>query len=317
MEFRDYYEILGVPRDATQDEIKRAYRKLARKYHPDVSEEGDAEHRFKELGEAYEVLKDPEKRAAYDQLGANWQAGQQFEPPPGWDAGFEFSGGGFTDGDASAFSDFFESLFGHGGFSRSGPMGGRQAFHARGQDHHARVLIDISDAFEESTRTITLHSPEVDDTGHVVSRERKLKVRIPRGVRQGQRIRLAGQGSRGQGEGEAGDLYLEIDFAPHPFYRVEGKDIYLDLPVTPWEAALGRKVKTPTPSGTVDLTIPAGASSGQKLRLKGRGIPSDPPGDVYVTLRIEAPVPRTDQQRALYEQMEKEMSYNPRSQMGV
>jgi len=316
MNYKDYYEILGVARDATQDDIKRAYRRLARKYHPDVSDVEDAETQFKELGEAYEVLKDPEKRAAYDQLGANWQAGQQFEPPPNWDAGFEFSGGGFTGGDDSAFSDFFESLFGRGfSFDRSGSH--QREVHAHGDDHHARVLIDINDAYEGTVRTITLKAPEVDESGHVVSKQRTLKVKIPKGVKKGQRIRLAGQGSPGMGEGSAGDLYLEIDFGPHPFYRVDGNDIYLDLPVTPWEIALRRKVKVPTPTGRVDLTIPAGATSGQKLRLKGRGLPSAPPGDVYVVLKLVTPEAKTETEVAMYEKMEKELEFNPRAGLGV
>lgn len=316
MNFKDYYDILGVNRSVTQNEIKRAYRKLARKYHPDVSDVEDAEAHFKEVGEAYEVLKDPEKRAAYDHLGENWQAGQQFEPPPNWDAGFEFGGGGFTEGDASAFSDFFESLFGRRS-NGAGAPGGQREYHAHGQDHHAKVLIDINDAYEGAARTITLQAPEVDATGHVVNRQRVLKVKIPKGVQQGQRIRLAGQGSPGMGEGSAGDLYLEIEFAPHAFYRVEGKDVYLDLPIAPWEAALGRKVKTPTPSGAVEVSIPAGAKSGQKLRLKGRGIPADSPGDIYVELRMVTPEAKAGPEKALYEKMESEMAFNPRIELGV
>jgi curved DNA-binding protein len=313
MNFKDYYEILGVDRDATQDQIKRAYRKLARKYHPDVSDAEDAEARFKEVGEAYEVLKDPEKRSAYNQLGADWQAGQQFETPPNWDAGFEFSGGGFTQGDPAAFSDFFESLFGRG-FS-SGSSGGD--YHAHGEDHHARVLIDIEDAYQGTSRTVTLQSPEVDPDGHVISRQRTLKVKIPKGIKQGQKIRLAGQGMQGRGEGSSGDLYLEIDFSPHEYYRVEGKDVYLDLPVAPWEAALGRKVKAPTPGGVVDISIPTSARSGQKLRLKGRGIPAAEPGDVYVTLRMVTPLAKGDAEKKLYQQMEEEFEFNPRSELGV
>jgi curved DNA-binding protein len=316
MNFKDYYDILGVDRSVSQIEIKRAYRKLARKYHPDVSDVEDAEERFKEVGEAYEVLKDPEKRAAYDQLGENWQAGQQFEPPPNWDAGFEFGGGGFTEGDASSYGDFFESLFGRG-FSNAGAPGGQQGYHAHGEDHHAKVLIDISDAYEGIARTITLQAPEVDATGHLVNKQRVLKVKIPKGVKQGQRIRLAGQGSPGMGEGSAGDLYLEIEFSPHAFYRVEGKDVYLDLPIAPWEAALGRKVKTPTPGGAVEVGIPAGAKSGQKLRLKGRGIPADPPGDIYVELRMVTPEAKAEPEKALYEKMESEMAFNPRIELGV
>ena len=191
MEFKDYYQIMGVKRDATQDEVKRAYRKLARKYHPDVSKEADAEVRFKEVGEAYEVLKDPEKRAAYDQLGANWKAGQDFRPPPDWDAGFEFHGGGFSGADASRFSDFFESLFGHG-FTAGG--GGHAAYHARGEDAHAKVLIDLEDAYQGAARTLTLQHTELGADGRPQVKQRTLHARIPRGVRQGQFIRLAGQG---------------------------------------------------------------------------------------------------------------------------
>ena len=315
MEFKDYYEIMGVSRDATQDEIKRAYRKLARKYHPDVSKDPDAEEKFKQLGEAYEVLKDPEKRAAYDKLGANWKAGQDFHPPPDWDAGFEFSGGGFTGGAGEAdYSDFFESLFG-GAFR--GARAGGQGFKARGNDTHAKVLIDLEDAYRGAVRHITLQVPEVDANGHVTTKVRTLKVNIPKGVKEGQPIRLAGQGSPGLGGGPAGDLYLEIAFKPHPFYRVEGKDVYLELPVTPWEAALGDKVKVPTPGGVLDLKIPAGSNSGKKMRLKGKGIPARQPGDFYVELKVMTPPAQNDEQRAFYEVMKEKFHYNPRSALGV
>jgi curved DNA-binding protein len=310
MEFKDYYSIMGVARDATQDEIKRAYRKLARKYHPDVSKEADAEARFKELGEAYEVLKDPEKRAAYDQLGANWKAGQDFRPPPDWDAGFEFSGG-YQEG--SAFSDFFESLFGRAAAGHAGGPG----FRARGEDHHARILIDLEDAFQGATRTITLHAPQLDGQGHVRTRERTLNVRIPRGIRQGQHIRLAGQGTPGFGGGVAGDLYLDVEFKPHHLYRVDGRDLYLDLPLAPWEAALGDRVKVPTPEGIVDLTIPAASTAGRKLRLKGRGIPGKPAGDLYVVLQIALPPADSESARQLYRTMQQELAFNPRSGLGV
>ncbi len=316
MDFQDYYEIMGVKRDATQDEIKRAYRKLARKYHPDVSKEADAEQRFKSVGEAYEVLKDPEKRAAYDKFGENWKAGQDFNPPPDWDAGFEFSGGGYTGGDASDYSDFFESLFGQG-FAQGRGGAGRQGFRARGQDHHAKVLIDLEDAYKGATRAITLQSPELDKSGHVVNRTRTLNVKIPKGVKQGQRIRLSGQGSEGMGQGPAGDLYLEIEFNPHSIYKVEGHDVYLDLPLTPWEAALGAKVKVPTPDGPVDLKIAAGTPNGRKLRLKGRGIPAKTPGDLYVVPVITLPPADTDKAKELYKKMQQELPYNPRSHMGV
>jgi curved DNA-binding protein len=310
MEFKDYYGIMGVARDATQDEIKRAYRKLARKYHPDVSKEADAEARFKELGEAYEVLKDPEKRAAYDQLGANWKAGQDFRPPPDWDAGFEFSGG-YQEG--SAFSDFFESLFGRAGAGHAGGPG----FRARGEDHHARILIDLEDAFQGATRTITLHAPQLDAQGHVRTRERTLNVHIPRGIRQGQHIRLAGQGTPGFGGGVAGDLYLDVEFKPHRLYRVDGRDLYLDLPLAPWEAALGARVKVPTPEGIVDLTIPSASTAGRKLRLRGRGIPGKPAGDFYVVLQIALPPADSESARQLYRTMQQELAFNPRSGLGV
>ena len=315
MEYRDYYKIIGVERDATQDAIKRAYRKLARKYHPDVSKEPDAEARFKEVGEAYEVLKDPEKRAAYDQLGANWKAGQEFHAPPDWDAGFEFRGGGFAGGDSSAFSDFFESLFGRG--FQGAQYAGHGGFHPRGEDHHAKVLVDLEDAWQGATRQITLQLPEVDSQGRLHTRGRVLNVRIPAGIRQGQRIRLAGQGAPGPGAGPAGDLYLEIEFRPHPFYRVDGRDLYLELPVAPWEAALGAIAKVPTPAGTVDLKIPAGSGSGSKLRLKGRGIPGKTPGDLYVDLKIALPAADNAAAQALYRRMQQELDFNPRAHLGV
>jgi len=314
MEFKDYYKIMGVARDATQDEIKRTYRKLARKYHPDVSKEADAEARFKELGEAYEVLKDAEKRAAYDQLGANYKGGQEFRPPPDWNAGFEFSGGGTSGGDGADFSDFFASLFGRE-FRAGGA--GHVPGHAKGEDHHARILIDLEDTYQGATRTITLRVPSVDAQGHVITRERVLNVTIPKGIREGQHIRLSGQGSAGRGEGKAGDLYLEVEFRTHPIYRVDGRDLYLDLPVTPWEAALGATVKVPTLGGIVELKIPEGSGTGRKMRLKGRGIPGDPPGDCYAILAIALPPADTEAAKELYRKMEKELNFNPRTKLGV
>jgi len=312
MEFKDYYQIMGIRRDASQDEIKRAYRKLARKYHPDVSKDPDAETRFKELGEAYEVLKDPEKRAAYNQLGANWKAGQEFRPPPDWDQGFEFHGSGFTGADAEQFSDFFDSLFGRGSFG-----GTRREFHARGEDSYAKVLIDLEDAYHGVSRTLTLKYTALDQDGRPQLRERRLKVRIPKGIHQGQHIRLAKQGGPGMGKGEAGDLYLEIEFRPHPCYHAEGKDVYMDLPVAPWEAALGASVQVPTPAGTVDLKIPAGSAAGRKLRLKGRGIPARVPGDLYMVLKIALPPADTEAAKSAYRTFEKALKFNPRASLGV
>jgi len=317
VDYQDYYQLLGVERGASQDEIKRAYRKLARKYHPDVSKESDAEARFKEVGEAYAVLKDPEKRAAYDELGADWQRGQEFKPPPDWDAGFEFSGAGFEGGDAGAYSEFFESLFGQRGMGSRFSAGTRQAYHARGEDHHAKVLIDLEDAYHGATRSISLRTPELDQTGHVVTKDRTLNVKIPKGVRQGQKIRLSGQGSLGQGDGQAGDLYLEIEFRPHRFYRVEGKDVCMELPVTPWEATLGATIKVPTPAGPVDLKIPPGATNGQRLRLKGRGIPSRDSGDFYVLITITLPPADSDVAKEFYKKMQQELPYNPRGHLEV
>lgn len=317
MKYKDYYQIMDVERDASQDEIKRAYRKLARKYHPDVSKAEDAEERFKEVGEAYEVLKDPEKRAAYDQLGNNWQAGQDFNPPPGWDAGFEFRGGDYSQADASRFSDFFEDLFGRGGMHGFTTAGGQREIHIKGQDHHAKIMINLDDAYHGAERTITLKIPEVDANGHLTTRDRSLSVKIPRGIVRGQRIRLRGQGAPGVGQGPAGDLYLEIEIEPHPFYRADGHDIYLTLPVTPWEAALGANVSIPTLGGKVDMKIPEGSQSGTKLRLKGRGLPGKQSGDQYVTLQIEVPPAKTSAARKLYEQMQEELNFNPRHRLGV
>lgn len=316
MDYKDYYSIMGLERDASQDEIKRAYRKLARKYHPDVSKEADADALFKELGEAYAVLKDTEKRAAYDELGANWKAGQDFQPPPHWDAGYEFTGGGFGGADRSAHSDFFETLFGQG-FGSEQADHRQTGFHARGEDHHAKVLIDLEDAYKGATRSITLRAPELDVGGHVTTKQRTLNVKIPKGVKQGQRIRLSGQGSPGIGEGHMGDLYLEIDFNPHKLFKIEGRDLYLDLPISPWEAALGATVKAPTPEGPVDLKIPQGTTSGRKLRLRERGIPGTPPGDLYATLKITLPAADSNAAKELYRKMEEELAYNPRSELGV
>ncbi|MEJ8569349.1 DnaJ C-terminal domain-containing protein [Elongatibacter sediminis] len=316
MEYKDYYSIMGVERDATQDEIKRAYRKLARKYHPDVSSEPEAEAKFKDVGEAYEVLRDPEKRAAYDELGRNWQAGQDFHPPPGWDAGFEFTGapGGRPRGGPGeyGYSDFFEELFGRAQAAGSGP---RRSANLQGEDHHARVQIELEDSFHGATRTITLRVPELTPDGHVQARTRNLKVRIPRGVRPGQQIRLAGQGGPGLGSAPSGDLYLEVEFRPHKRYRLDGADLYLDLPIAPWEAVLGATVRVPTPGGTVDLTIPPGSQTGKRLRLKGRGLPTKPAGDLYVELKIVVPQAGTAEAKEAWETLSRQADFNPRARL--
>jgi len=315
MEYKDYYRIMGLNREASQDDIKRAYRKLARKYHPDVSKEVNAEAKFKELGEAYEVLKDPEKRAAYDRLGANWKAGQDFRPPPNWDEGFEFKGGGFTSSDAGAFSDFFEQLFGRAGFHTVGRS--YRSSQAQGQDSHAKIYINLEDSFQGATRSITLNAPEMEAQGHVQVKHRTLNIKIPKGIKEGQHIRLSGQGNPGVSGGKAGDLFLEIAFNRHPFYRVSEADIFLDLPVAPWEAALGAKVKVPTPEGSVDLKIPPNSKQGSKLRLKNRGLPSQSPGDFYVVLQIALPFADSEKAKAAYQKLQQELDFNPRQALGV
>ncbi len=312
MEFKDYYETMGVARDAKPDEIKRSYRRLARKFHPDVSKEPDAEERFKEVQEAYEVLKDPEKREAYDRFGADWKAGQEFRPPPDWGADVGFTGGGYTD--AGEFSDFFEALFGSAGHRRSG--GGYTHLRMKGEDIHARVEITLEDAFLGATRTLSLALPELDEEGRLATRPHTLNVRIPKGVVPGQRIRLGGQGGPGLGGAAAGDLYLEVAFEPHRLFEVVGRDVYLDLPVAPWEAALGETVTTPTLAGNVELKVPPGSQTGTRLRLKGRGLPGKPAGDQYVVLEIHTPKAETGGERALYERMKQEMAFDPRAGLG-
>jgi curved DNA-binding protein len=315
MEYRDYYKLLDVPRTATAEEIKRAYRKLARRFHPDVSKEKNAEARFKEVQEAYEVLKDPEKRAAYDQLGSDFRGGQQFRPPPDWARNFEFGARPRGRRGAAAdqgFSDFFSSLF--GAESPFGDMGGAgQGFRGRGEDHRARLDLTLEEAFGGVSRQISLQHPELGDDGHVALHERTLKVQVPAGVTAGQVIRLAGQGGGGGGGAAAGDLLLEVQLMPHRLFRAEGRDITLELPIAPWEAALGATVSTPTLGGPVELRIPAGARAGQRLRLRGRGLPGDPAGDQYVELRIVLPPADSDRARALYEQMRKELPFDPRA----
>ncbi len=313
MQFKDYYQILGVSRQASGDEIKKAFRRLARKYHPDVSKEPDAEQRMQEVNEAHAVLSDPEKRAAYDQLGQAYRPGQEFQPPPDWDAGFKFSGSGFSAQDMAGFSDFFTRMFGHIGREPRGfrPQGG---FHAHGRDHHAKVLLDLEDSFLGAVRQISLRVPQVDPSGHLSLASRTLNVRIPRGVRAGQIIRLAGQGEAGTAGAPPGDLLLEVEFRPHARYRIEGADLHLDLPLAPWEAALGTVVDIDLPGGTLKVRIPAGAQSGRQLRVRGKGIPSTPPGDLLLDLRIVLPPADTPEAQQLYTTMAQALAFDPRQQ---
>ncbi|HCB14118.1 MAG TPA: cytochrome C biogenesis protein [Gammaproteobacteria bacterium] len=316
MQYKDYYQILGVSRDASEEAIKKAYRRLARKYHPDVSKESGAEERFKEVAEAYEVLRDSEKRAAYNQLGNNWRAGQEFRPPPGWQGreGARPYTSGFSSRD---FSDFFESLFGgmgvggRSGFAGMGGMG--SGFATAGQDQTVGLEISLEEAYHGGSRALQLQMPERDASGQVVNRTRTLNVKIPAGVTNGQKIRLSGQGSAGMGGGPSGDLYLEVSLKPHHLYKLRERDVSVELPLAPWEAALGCKVEVPTLGGTVTLNIPANAKNGQKLRLRGRGLPGDPPGDQLAVLRIVNPPADTDAARQIFERMKKELPFNPRS----
>ena len=298
--FRDYYETLGVPRDASNEDIRRAYRKLARQYHPDVNKEPGAEDHFKEISEAYEVLRDEEKRERYDRLGADWKAGQDVSGASGFEGfeGFEgFGNGGgvqFEFGDGADFSDFFEGMFGRRGGRRGG---GFQGFSTRGGDHEAVLELSLEEAARGGPRKLSL------DDG------RDFEVDIPAGVRDGQRIRLAGQGGRGMGDGPAGDLHLRVKLKPHPRFKVDGRDLTTDLPVTPWEAALGATVEVPTLNGTAKVKVPPGSSTGRRLRLRGEGLGG---GDLYARIRIDVPKKLSKKERELFEELAKTSTFNPR-----
>jgi curved DNA-binding protein len=311
MRFKDYYQVMGVARDASQEDIKRAYRKLARKYHPDVSKEKDAEETFKELQEAHEVLKDPEKRRL--RPARRGRAGQDFARLR-TGQGFEFSRG--RGAKRPADSGFFSELFGAQnpfGHARA-PSPGRSCL--RRQDHVARVEVDLEDSFRGGPRMIEWRSPEMTADGHVIVKPRTLRVSIPAGVTDGQQIRLAGQGSPGVGGGPPGDLFLEVTIRPHRLFKAEGRDVTLTLPVAPWEAALGETVSVPTLGGSVDMKLPAGARAGQKLRLRGRGLPGNPPGDQFVLLKIVLP-PDSPRAQQLFEQMKREVPFDPRADLGL
>ena len=311
MQYKDYYAVLGVPREATAEEIKKAFRRLARKYHPDVSKEKDAELRMKEVNEAYAVLSDPEKRAAYDSLGQSYRHGEEFRPPPGWDAGFEFSSHGFSPHEVADFSEFFSQLFGGLGGARGFRATGG-SYRAQGRDHHAKVYLDIEEAYTGITKQISLRAPRMDSEGRLSLETRTLNVKIPKGVREGQIIRLAGQGAPGIGGGPAGDLLLEVHFKPHPRFRPEGRDLHMTLPVTPWEAALGSVIAVDLPTGPVKVRIPEGAQSGKQLRVRGKGIPGEPPGDLLLEVQVVLPPADTPRARELYERMARELKFDPR-----
>lgn len=317
MDYKDYYKTLGVERTASADEIKKAYRKLVRQYHPDVSKHKDADAKTKEINEAYDVLGDAEKRAAYDELGRGYRPGQEFQPPPDWGSQFDFNG---ADG-----NDFFADLFAHvgrrgrAGGAGMGGMGGGMGggFRMAGEDIHATIAIDLRDAYQGASRNVTLRIPEQDANGRTVTRDKTLSVTIPKGVTPGQQLRLSGQGHPGIGGGPAGDLYLEVQVNADPRYRIEGSNVYENVPVTPWEAALGASISVPTPSGAVEVTVPSGSQSGRKLRLKGRGIPAATPGDLYLILDVVLPPASSERARELYQEMARDLAFNPRDRIGA
>jgi curved DNA-binding protein len=317
MQYKDYYKILEVPRTATQEDIKRSYKKLARKYHPDVSKEKNAEQLFKELGEAYAVLKDPKKRAAYDQLGSNWQEGQGFTPPPDWQTQFSFDGSDIFGGQSGGFSDFFETLFGGMRTGQGGKSSGfyQRSMNEKGADQHASIEISLEDVFNGTVKTIALQTPEFDNSGNYTLNSHTLNVKIPKGIGDGQNIRLAGQGGSGVGNAPRGDLYLNVKYHPHPLFRVEQRNLYLTVPITPWEAALGTSIEVPTLDKKLTVKIPPNSQAKQKLRLKGQGLPGKEPGDLYVVLEIVTPPATTEEARDLYRKMAAIMPMNPRTHL--
>jgi curved DNA-binding protein len=299
--YKDYYKVMGVDKAATQEDIKKSYRKLARKFHPDVSKEKDAETRFKEINEAYEVLRDKEKRKAYDQLGSNWKDGQSgFTPPPNWQEQFHQGNGGFNTDEQGDFSDLFESLFGGKNRSRQ-PM--------KGQDTHTKIVIDLQDSYTGATRSFTLLNKTGNQQGLKQAKDRTLNVKIPKGIKSGQKIRLQKQGEAGFNGAQNGDLYIEVGFSPNPLYIVEGANITTEISISPWQAALGGKVKVPTPTGSIDLSLPKLVCSGSKMRLKGRGLPSKVIGDFFVKIKIVFPKNLSAEEEAHYQSL-KALSLN-------
>lgn len=318
MAFLDYYEIMDLAKDASSDDIKKAYRRLARKYHPDVSKEEDAEEKFKQLGEAYEVLKDPDKRAEYDSLVAQGAfRDDQFQPPPGWQSNAGFGDGGYTDVDPSQFSDIFETIFRSGNTGRRNAGSSRASFAFRGDDIRANLSISLREAFTGTTRNLTLDYPKMNESGQLTSSRKTLKTTIPAGVTDGQKIRLRGQGQEGINGGEKGDLIIEMRLESDKLFAVDDRDLTLVLPVAPWEAMLGTAINVPTLEDKLKVTIPAGAKAGQKLRLKGKGLPGKPPGDLFIVLKIVLPEIKSSADKELLEKMNQQMDFNPRAEMEV
>jgi curved DNA-binding protein len=306
MAAKDYYKIMGLERSASQDEIKRAYRKLARKYHPDVSKEADAEAKFKELGEAYEVLKDPEKRAQYDKFGDSWQNPEAHNT---WQYRTHQAGDEEID-----LEDILGSIFGQR--ARQQQRQHYQAYHEPRKDIHAKLNIFLEESYAGAEKTIQIQVPHMQENGAVDNQVRAVKVKIPKGIGDKQQIRLKGQGAKINGQ-HPGDLYIEINIAPHPFYTLKNKDIYLKLPIAPWEAALGANVTVPTLGGNVSLKIPENSQSGKQMRLKGRGLPGNPNGDQYVSLEIVNPPTDSAKTKQLFEELAASADFNPRKELGV
>lgn len=324
MKYKDYYESLGVEHNATPEEIKNAYRKAARRYHPDVSREPNAEAKFKEISEAYKVLKDADKRAAYDRMGSRYEESQDYQMPPNWNTAYQYQSASEPKASSrpdpepkktagkkdEGFTDFFESLFGQARRKSS-----KDESEDRSLDHYAKIYIDLRDAYLGAQRNITLQMPAVDAGGNATIKERMLSVKIPKGVREGQQLRLSGLGGTNKRSGKSGDLYLEVVFNPHRLYRIEGRNLYFDLPLAPWEAALGATVTVPTPAGPVQMAIPAGSTAGRKLRLKGKGIPGDPDGDLYAIVTIVLPEANTATAKEAYRSMAKAFNFQPRANL--
>jgi len=349
VKFQDYYETLGVSRDASQQDIQKAFRKLARKYHPDVNKSPEAEPKFKQINEAYEVLKDPEKRKKYDTLGENWQEGQEFTPPPGWENIFQFGGGRargarpgagqrfeFRTSGGSGFSDFFDMLF--GGAASGGPDlggGGFEEFTARGargargtadrfartgtyampgHDQEAEITVTLEDVHRGAKKKFTLQSEEIGPDGRPRVSTKTYDVKIPKGLSDGTRIRLSGQGGAGAGGAKSGDLYLRVRIQPHPPFERDRHDLTVTVPVTPWEAALGTKVDVPTLDGTVKMTVPAGTQGGQRLRLRGKGLArrDGGQGDLYAKIEIHIPRKLSNKEREHFEALARDSSFDPR-----